>query len=580
MVQKDKEQNNSRVNLDSIMNGQVQEIQVSNDEEMQETKTVQGYCVECTDQPAVVFCEQCTDDYCEVCFAGQHRKGTRTKHTVKRLKPVETEEKKSLKASIMRVFSSKKSSSGTSLNELNDTETAEDFLNQIPRGSATVSDFVERSKFIPLRLTYEERKYLRLLEAGLNVCEYTDKIDVIVYGSKSKRIVMQIKELCSILSGLVLAADYNAGQELFKDRDFETNAEFFQDIFELGRRHKIMNPEKMRSTYGKLVYLLQDSQIREVQEMLSFQCVKPIKTVFNTLEAKGGLDVLKDELIEIATMEIIDEGKKRNEVQAEIRKKEKAIEYLAKKYGRQGLDPEIIRQCLTNRDPCEKMIYYLKKYFDPKSYEKDFSLAIQAGREGARLSHGHEKQYQYVLQSLSLWREVLHEDDLLEESNYYRLRDTGQGLNRVQAAPRVSRMMHTILHRAQQKVGSWVGSSVIHLGDHNVPNALMFIDKYTQIYRILLPIVNTLQKIDTLNQPSLGRYVEDAFHSHETAKKAILCDFFRHAFDGSGADNFFDAGSCIDGRLTSAWNWCSQLEKKPYFPLFLLTGFMGFDGQF
>lgn len=26
--------------------------------------------------------------------------------------------------------------------------------------------------------------------------------------------------------------------------------------------------------------------------------------------------------------------------------------------------------------------------------------------------------------------------------------------------------------------------------------------------------------------------------------------------------NFFDAGSCIDGRLTSAWNWCSKVEKK------------------
>ncbi|KAJ3272874.1 hypothetical protein HDV01_005197 [Terramyces sp. JEL0728] len=594
MLQKDKQENNSRVNLDSIMNGQVEEMDVSNDEEMQEAKTIDGYCIECTDQPAVVFCEQCTDDYCEVCFAGQHRRGTRKKHTIKRLRQIETEEKKSLKASIMRVFSSKKSGSSASLNEMNDSnETAEDFLNHIPHAAISVTDFVDRSKFIPLRLTYDERKYLRLLEAGLNVCEYTDKIDVIVYGSKSKRIVMQIKELCSILSGLVLAADYNAGQELFKDRDFETNAEFFQDIFELGRRHKIMNPEKMRSTYGKLIYLLQDSQIREVQEMLSFQCVKPIKSVFNTLEAKGGLDVLKDELIEIATMEIIDEGKKRNEVQAEIKKKEKAIEYLAKKYGRQGLEPEVIRQCLysigdnnsflrTNRDPCEKMIYYLKKYFDPKAYEKNYSLAIQAGREGARLSHGHEKQYQYVLQSLSLWRELwtLAEDDLLEESNYYRLRDTGQGLNRVQAAPRVSRMMHTILHRAQQKVGSWVGSSVIHLGDHNVPNALMFIDKYTQIYRILLPIVNTLRKIDTLNQVSLEKYVRDAFQSHEDAKKAILCDFFRHAFDGSGADNFFDAGSCIDGRLTSAWNWCSQLEKKPYFPLFLLTGFMGFDGQF
>lgn len=33
-----------------------------------------------------------------------------------------------------------------------------------------------------------------------------------------------------------------------------------------------------------------------------------------------------------------------------------------------------------------------------------------------------------------------------------------------------------------------------------------------------------------------------------------LVNFFRGAFDGSGADNFYDAGSCIDGRLTSAWN--------------------------
>lgn len=28
----------------------------------------------------------------------------------------------------------------------------------------------------------------------------------------------------------------------------------------------------------------------------------------------------------------------------------------------------------------------------------------------------------------------------------------------------------------------------------------------------------------------------------ETLKKDILFDFFRSAFDGSGADNFFDAG--------------------------------------
>ena len=37
------------------------------------------------DQPAEVLCETCSDPYCEVCFAAQHRKGSRKRHTVKPL---------------------------------------------------------------------------------------------------------------------------------------------------------------------------------------------------------------------------------------------------------------------------------------------------------------------------------------------------------------------------------------------------------------------------------------------------------------------------------------------------------------
>ncbi|SRR6266702_694827 len=130
--------------------------------------------------------------------------------------------------------------------------------------------FVERSKYIPLRLALVERKYLRLLDAALQVSEYTDKIDTLGFGlSKAKRIVHQIRELCAILSGLVLAADYKQGQELFTDRDFASNADFYQKVFELGRRHKIMNPDKMRTTYGKLVYLLQVRPVREAREVFS-----------------------------------------------------------------------------------------------------------------------------------------------------------------------------------------------------------------------------------------------------------------------------------------------------------------------
>lgn len=32
-----------------------------------------------------MLCETCADPYCEVCFAAQHRKGSRKQHTVKPL---------------------------------------------------------------------------------------------------------------------------------------------------------------------------------------------------------------------------------------------------------------------------------------------------------------------------------------------------------------------------------------------------------------------------------------------------------------------------------------------------------------
>jgi len=178
-----------------------------------------------------------------------------------------------------------------------------------------------------------------------------------------------------------------------------------------------------------------------------------------------------------------------------------------------------------------------------------------------------------------LW--YLAEDDLLNESNGYRLTNTGQGLNRVQKAPKVYRAMSNLLNTVQGKVGNWVGSSVIHLGDHNVPNALMFIDKYTQVPRIINPIILCVKEIDKMvKNAGLKEYINATFGGGEDLKKYILSDFFKYGFDGSGADNFFDAGSCIDGRLTSAWNWCSKLHKKDYFPIFRLSGFIGFDGDF
>jgi len=99
----------------------------------------------------------------------------------------------------------------------------------------------------------------------------------------------------------------------------------------------------------------------------------------------------------------------------------------------------------------------------------------------------------------------------------------------------------------------------------------------------LNPIVNVIEAIPQLvseNKGGLGDLIKKNYGSAEECQITILQDFFKHAFDGSGADNFYDAGSCIDGRLTSAWNWCNKLDKKDYYPIFKLAGFTGFDGNF
>lgn len=158
----------------------------------------------------------------------------------------------------------------------------------------------------------------------------------------------------------------------------------------------------------------------EVKDILGFSCVKPIKSVYAILDDHGAADLLRDDLITIATKEIYSEGRSRRDIQKDIKAKERAIEVLSSKYRRDGLSQETVRQCLysigdnhaflrTNRDPCETMITHLKEYFHAtQAKDGKHSLAIRSGKGGARLSHDHSKQYAYVLQSLTLWREILH----------------------------------------------------------------------------------------------------------------------------------------------------------------------------
>jgi hypothetical protein len=459
----------------------------------------------------------------------------------------------------------------------------------------------ERCKYIPLRLTYEERKSLRLVNATINVSNYTNVVDQ-PFKTKTKRQHAQLQSIVSFLSGLIASIDYSKGQEVILDRNFSPYQPTIQQCLEIARRYKIINPSRMRSEYGKLLYLMQDADSPDIKQLIGVEIHKPIKTVYDVLAARGGLEVLNDSRILTATEEILpDKTVSKNGLQMKIKRKETAIENIVHKYSNRQLPEEVLRLCLysisdnnsflnSNLKPIQDCIGLLEYYFSPSRVDPNYSLSISAGNQGARLTHSHEAQYNYVLQSLTLWAAIvedmfrlwyLAEVDLLSDTQSYDLRNTGQGLQRVKESPKVYRAMHEILVRTKQKLGGWVGSSVIHLGDNNVPNTLVFIDKYTQVPRILGPLVKTFENLESAcnENEGLKRYMQ-AYGGIEKAKKDILHDFFTHAFDGSGGDNFFDAGSCIDGRLTSAWHWCSQLSSKPYYPLFRLTGFLSFDGQF
>merc|ERR1719397_105231 len=295
-----------------------------------------------------------------------------------------------------------------------------------------------------------------------------------------------------------------------------------------------------------------------------------VRTVYDFLKEHDALSMLKHADVITATTAIVDRGRTRQEVQQAIKVKEAAVKRLIRKFSNDDFGEEEIEWCLYsigdnssflvfNRDPVDQMISYLTKHF-PENLEADSarSLAIRSGYKGARLSHPHSQQFQYCLQTLTLWREI--------QNDMFKLWCLAE---------------EDLLHRSQKKLGSWIGSSVVHLGDHNVPNALTFIDKYTQVPRILNPIVAVIESIPRCAEhPHVKEMIVNAHGSVKDCQLDILQDFFKHAFDGSGADNFYDAGSCIDGRLTSAWNWCNKLDKKDYYPIFKLTGFTGFDGSF
>ena len=117
---------------------------------------------------------------------------------------------------------------------------------------------VERAKYIPLRLTYEERKALRLVCSATSISNYTDAVDQ-QFKSKIKRQHVMLQYIVSFLSGIITSNNYDEGRSVIENRNFIDYQKQIRNHLEIARRYKITNPEKMRSEYGKLVYLIQDA---------------------------------------------------------------------------------------------------------------------------------------------------------------------------------------------------------------------------------------------------------------------------------------------------------------------------------
>ena len=484
-------------------------------------------------------------------------------------------------------------------------------------GGGEDGDGLDHFNYIPMRLTEDERKLLSILENALTVSEYTDSVDVLfshTRKSKQSRIFEGLVDALSISIGLLVSNNLTEGEELCIDRTLNDNVPLFRELFEVGRRYKIMNPTSMRDTYGKLMYMLMDTQMTKE---LSIDFIKPILTVNQFLKNKNAKTMLSDPLLVQATKTINNElgNKSQAELDLEIKNKLIAIKSLKEKYTDDNfLSESDIQRVIDsiadneaylrfNTYPIERMLQLLHENFNPSDNNTPYSLELSARSKkvnslsklkgyahkyiggGQCLNHDHATQFTYVMQSLTLWREivlnmpklwVMADKDMTTET--YRLVDTGQGNQRLQSCPNVGSEMRRILSKVKKDVGTnWVGLSVIHLGDRDVPNALVFIDKYTQIARMLSPVCQCIDRLESCcDDKAFHHYITEEWNSIEDLKMQILSDCFKHGFDGSGDDG----GSCIDGRSTSLWNWCSKIVKKPYYYVFLFTFFQGFDGSF
>ncbi len=424
-------------------------------------------CCECEDQPADVHCIQCDESFCRPCWGGQHRRGRRSLH---KLQPILGELLERADQPGEPSVHNEEADGGAQSHHselackpaglvTQDLGAAGSIGPAMPPGgmAALYSNDSERRlkanrervKWLPLRLTEEERTLLALLQGALHHSEYTDKVDVFSHSDKVQRQLRGMREYMQTQCGLQLANSFKAGQRLVKSK-LRVNQDFFARAFEVGRRYKVMNPQKMRSDYGKMMYLLMDSKRPEVAQTLQIDLVRPIQTVGKLLQAKHGEGILASEDLDDATRDLSDDIHDRSQLLILQQQKREAVGRIVDKYSSKDLSRDEIMRVLdsisdannflaNNEKPVVRMLELLKTNFDmkgPKGHTKggDFSLAIGRGNNfrsggnahtfygghkkftmhtmggsnsgGAKLTHSHSTQFTFTSQTFMLWQQV------------------------------------------------------------------------------------------------------------------------------------------------------------------------------
>jgi Protein of unknown function (DUF2009) len=497
-------------------------------------------CVECEDQTAELVCLSCGENYCRPCWGSLHRRGARANHRTEALlgalmpAPVTQQEpslmaappaaaaataaEMSAAAAVSSTAAAAAASAHTDTTSDDSSDSNDAELLQSGASQQRLEGYIEACRYIPLRVTAEERQLLQLLEAALNVSEYTDKVDIVMRFNKRRVIQEELGHMLATMSGLAVAGNVLGGEKLIGSKSLADNAEFFAKVFEVGRRYKIANPSKMRGTYGKMMFMLQDAEATK----LDISLVNDVKMVTTMLQQKGpkAVQLLEDMRLLIATQEVTVARVGRDGLAAALTAKKQARAALIEAHSSAQLSAaeiDLVIESINdannylecNMGPVATMLELLRSNFDKHKYEEPYSLALKAqprytrssgygsfgdsysssgfgfdsfnslnrSHSSAKLCHDHPTQYTFVTQSLRLWTEAMRsmyrlwlaaDSDLLSGRATYRLCNTGQGLNRVQSCPSVSSQMRRVLNIVQSECGAWVGLSVVHLGKRYV----------------------------------------------------------------------------------------------------------------